>query len=260
MSDSTAPAEECPSCGVTTMTFWEDLETWVCDDCSYVIGAEVAGISTQDLSANIIENGINNDNWEQSISVKDKSEQNLVEVLGRVEKVIEELEVAKEMEIRAAEIVVEAWEINFMHGRTMPDTVGGSVYAASRELQHGIPPAIIAKQNSTDQESVKQTYQRLKKELQLDIAPPTSAEYLHHICRELNLPSEVETTAEMVLDGYYTGGNPVGIAAAAIYIVSKDQGNKVSLREISEIIGLTKETIWRQVSKIREMTAETGSG
>ena len=256
MNESSPPAEGCPACSADNLSYWEELETWICDDCSYVVETGISDSSTPDFSGDIDGDEINDQAWNQSISVKDKSESNLVEVLSQVEEVADELVLSHELAIRAAEIVVEAWTANFMHGRTKPDTVGAAVYAASREIQQGIPPAIIANNIESDQQSVKDTYQQLKAELNLDIDPPTSTEYLSHICQELDLTEEVTMTAETILDGYHAGGNPVGIAAAAVYVGSNKEGNELTLREAAEATGLTKETIWRQASKIRDANTE----
>lgn len=252
MSESSAPVERCPACSDTKISYWEELETWICDHCSFVVEKGESKTSTPDFSEGIGRNEINDQAWEQSISVKDKSDANLVEVLSQVEEVSDELALSHDLVIRAAEVVVEAWKANFMHGRTKPDTVGASVYAASREIQQGVPPAIIADKIESDPSVVKNTYQQLKMELQLDIDPPSSTEYLDHICQELNLSEDVISAANTVLDGYHAGGNPIGIAAAAVYVVLGKEENKLTLREAAEVTGLTKETIWRQVSKIRE--------
>jgi transcription initiation factor TFIIIB Brf1 subunit/transcription initiation factor TFIIB len=256
MNESSPPFEECPACSADNLSYWEELETWICDGCSYVVETGVSNSSTPDFSEDINEDEINDRAWDQSIPVKDKSESNLVDVLSQVEEVADELVLSQELVIRAAEIAVEAWKANFMHGRTKPDTVGAAVYAASREMQQGIPPAIIANKIESDQQSVKDTYQQLKAELNLDIDPPNSTEYLSHVCQELDLTAEIPMTAEAILDGYHAGGNPVGIAAAAVYVVSNNEGTELTLREAAEATGLAKETIWRQVSKIRKANTE----
>lgn len=252
MTESSTPVEECPACGAETISYWEELGKWICDDCSYVIEASTSQTSSPSLPRDLDGNQVEEEAWSQSISVKDKSEANLVDVLSQVETISDELTLPDELAIRAAEVVVEAWKINFMHGRTKPDTVGASVYAASREAQQGIPPAIIADKIESDRKTVKKTYQQMKSELQLNIDPPHPLEYVGHICYDLDLPSEVEKTAEEILVGHRAGGNPVGIAAAGVYIASEIEGEDLTLRRAAEGTDLTKETIWRQAEKIRE--------
>lgn len=256
MTESSTPVEECPACGAETISYWEELDKCVCDDCSYVIESSTSQTSSLNLSTDMDRSEVEEETWSQSISVKDKSEANLVDVLSQVETVSDRLELPDELAIRAAEVVAEAWKINFMHGRTKPDIVGASVYAASREAQQGIPPAIIADKIESDRKTVKKTYQKLKTELQLNIDPPRPTEYLGHICLELNLPSRVEKTAEEILAGHQAGGNPVGIAAAGVYVASEIDGEELTLRKAAKVTDLTKETIWRQAERIREKNQE----
>lgn len=252
MTESPTPVEECPVCGTETISYWEEIETWVCDDCSYVIETAMSETSSPSLSTDLDRTEVKEEAWNESISVKDKSEANLVDVLSKVETISDKLALTDELAIRAAEVVVEAWKINFMHGRTKPDTVGASVYAASREAQQGIPPAIIADKIESDRETLKKTYQQLKAELQLNIDPPRPQEYLEHICYELNLPLGVEKTAEEILAGHSAGGHPGGIAAAGVYVASEIEGEDLTLRRAAKVTDLTKETIWRQAERIRE--------
>lgn len=252
MSGPISPVEECPACGVEQVSRWEELKAWVCEECSYVVNTAAAKSATPDFSTDTRGEEVDNRNWDQVISVEDKSEANLVEVLSETERVSDELGLSEEITLRAAEIVVEAWKANFMHGRTMPDTVAASVYAASREVQRGVPPAIIADNIKSNQQSIKSTYQQLKSELRLDIDPPSPTEYLSHICRECNLPEEVVQIAEELVEEHHTGGNPVGIAAAACYEAANTEEIDLTLRVAAEVVGLTKETIWRHTSKLRQ--------
>lgn len=252
MSEQSIPIGECPGCKSDSINYWEEIETWICDNCSYVIETSISKASPPPVPKNLDESEVEEEDWTQSVSVKDKSEANLVDVLSQVETICDELELADELAIRAAEVVVEAWKTNFMHGRTKPDTVGASVYAASREAQRGIPPAIIANKIESDRKTLKKTYRQLKTELQLNIDPPRPVEYVEHICYVLNTPSGVEKAAKDVLAEHRVGGNPVGIAAAGVYVASEIEGSNLTLRRAGEITNLTKETIWRQVKKIRE--------
>lgn len=99
---------------------------------TYVVETTAAESSTPNFSADVGGDEPNNQDWEQAIIIKDKSEANLIGVLSQVGRVADELILCDELAIQSAEITVQAWKTNFIHGRTMPDTIGASVYAASR--------------------------------------------------------------------------------------------------------------------------------
>jgi len=186
-------------------------------------------------------------NWESQIAVRDKSEANLVDALSRTEAIGDALSLPEEQVIRSAELVAKAWETNFMHGRSLERTIGAVIYAVSREADTALPPAMIAEVVETDKASIKQMFQKLNRELKLEIGPPTPKQFITVICTGLGLPGEVEVTARDVLNQRESkGGNPVGVAAAAVYISCDQTGITITLKEVAQLTGLTKETVWRQ--------------
>ncbi len=248
----TESVNECPVCNSKNIGYWEDLDTWICENCSYVINEDSPEIPTTS-SCGTSSDDVENTTWDQALSITDKSEANLVELLSQVEEVSNTLSLPDELMLRAGEISAEAWETNFMHGRTTADTVGAAVYAAGRELQYGVPPASIASAVDRDKQSIKTTYQKLRSNLHLDVAPPQPVDYIDYLCQVLNLSEEIAETAERLLTNHRIGGNPVGIAAAGVYLAA-DQEADLTLREVAEVIGLTKETVWRQTKRIQKET------
>lgn len=247
--------KECPACGGNNTTYWDNLESTICEDCSHVVDSKVAK-SIPEVpveSPSVDGSGDSNEtDWEDRISVKDNSEGNLIEVLSQTEELADDLSLSNDVAIRAAEVVAEAWKTNFMHGRTKRNTVGAAVYAATREIQESIPPGLVAQAIGADKQSLKNTYQQLKAEQELGIAPPTPAEYVNSICRELDLSQPVRETAVELLARQQSRGNPVGSAAAGIYEACSERNVELTLREVAEVSGLTKETVWRHTSRMSD--------
>lgn len=256
MSRTDAPSEECPACGSQSILYRGNLDAWICENCSYVVEETESRSSIPNLRTDFDEEDGRDRRWDHSIPVKDKSEANLIDVLQQVDKLADNLGVNDNLGIRAAEISVEAWKINFMHGRSKSGTVGASMYAASREMQHGIPPQFIADQIESDRKSLKSTYRKLKSELNLAVVPPSPTEYISHICNHLDLTDSVEKEAKGELADYRGGGNPVGVAAAGVYLSANQSGYDLTLRTVSRAVGLTKETIWRHSENIREIVSQ----
>jgi transcription initiation factor TFIIB len=108
---------------------------------------------------------------------------------------------------------------------------------------------MIAAEMAIDKSAIKQSFQTLNTELALDIGPPIPREFVAAICGRLELPANIEPTAKHLLQQYDpAGGNPIGIAAAAVYVTCVQSGVNVTLKDLAAVIGLTKETIWRQKS------------
>jgi transcription initiation factor TFIIB len=254
MTTKKAEIDECVACGSERITFWEDLSSWVCDDCSYVIDSTggVAGVGVSTSSGkNEEKEADQGGDWTNQISIKDKSEANLVDILTQTEDLATELSLPNDVAIRAAEIVAEAWKTNFMHGRTKSTVIGAAVYAATRESENTLPPAAISDVTDAKKQSIKRIYKELKTDQSLDIGPPSPDDYVGEICRLVGLSESIQETAENILsEECIKGGNPVAIAGAGVYQASVDEHPDLTLTDIARATGVTKETVWRHKSRI----------
>jgi len=255
-STESDPPEQCPACGAESLSHQAAIESWICAECSYVVDSNDQP-SVSDSSKRVEESTDHETgqlDWKSQIAVSDNGEANLLEALSRTEDVADAVGLSDERTLRAGEVIAEAWQTNFMHGRSQERTVGATIYAVSREIDTALPPAMIAEEMMVDKTVIKQTFQTLNCELNLDIKPPVPCEFVAAISEELELPENVEPASKDILQQQDTiGGNPIGVAAAAIYVTEYGE-NKLTLKQLAEVIGLTKETIWRQKEELIEKT------
>jgi len=259
MSDPEPNVETCSVCRTGELRQWEELEVWSCKNCSYVFNRKRVDTSVnpiQETSEVGESSQEEKQDWKKNLKSHDRSEANLIDVLSKTEDLAEEFELPEEVEVRAGELVTDAWRSNFMLGRTKTATVGAAVYVAAREGDQAIPPAFIAESLELEKRRIKDVYTSLKKELDVTLTGTTPQEFVPAISDELEVNDEVEHLALELLDKTgLMGGNPVGIAAAAVYKASSVVGAQHSQREIAAIVDMTKETIWRH-SKEFEMKKE----
>jgi len=257
MTNTGSNRRGCPACGTGSITHWEELGSYICDTCSYVFDPEDSSsdvppsLSKPETETN--SGTAEQTHWQEHVAVKDNSEANLVDILSQSEEFSKELDLPQELEIRTAEILTEAWKSNFMHGRNKTDTIAGVLYTVSREKGKSIPPGVISRVVETDKQAVKNTHQKLTKKLSINLETPTPEEYVPSVCRELGVPTEIEDDAvDLLSEKEPRGGNPIGIAAAGIYVTCNQKDIDLTLREVAAIVSMTKETIWRQKSKLTE--------
>jgi len=122
MSGPSDQPDSCPACGAASLSYQEPIESWLCDECSYVVDSDSVPTDTcepsgvvDDTSQTVVSDPVD---WESQIAVKDKSESNLVDALSRTEAVAGELLLSKDQVIRSGELIAKAWQTNFMHGRS----------------------------------------------------------------------------------------------------------------------------------------------
>lgn len=252
VSDANRP---CPLCSSENVTYWEEIDACICNECSCVLDANNQSHQT-DLPAveSASQSGTaepNETEWEQRIAVTDQSEATLVAILSQAETLVDEITLPEKVTTRAAEIIVAAWKENFTHGRKKEHVIGAAVYLASRETKNAVPPGIIADAADTDKQCVKNTYITLKKEQRFELEPPSPDEYIDWICKALELPPGIPDEARRVLSHSSDGaGNPIGLAAASIYIATNRRSQNLTLRQAADTTKLTKETIWKHSSRM----------
>ena len=247
----------CSSCASEAVKFWKELDSWICSQCGSVLQVDDTEFKTKpsvdvDLRDDLPDEQTNS-SWQERVSITDKSESNLVDVLELTEDISESLSLSDKITTRAAEIVTGAWETNFMHGRTKDVTVGSALYIATREAGEPVAPGIIADQVNSEKSAVKSVYQDLRSNQEINLDPPTPQEYVKHICNKLDLPDPVADGARKLLsEDDCLNGNPIGIAAAGVYEAGKIEQEERSFRQIAIAISLTKETVWQHAVKLRQ--------
>lgn len=264
MTPTTAP-ERCPSCESTEIDTETDLATGLCTDCGLVLDGQASAPPPPTPSDRPNgeqggsvdgrgDDGPPDVDWREAVDVKDVSDQRLVDLLTRVDVVAEDLVLEEAVRVRTAELVVEAWESRFMHGRSEDATIAACVSTACRESGRPRPAPAIGEAIGVDASKLKSTFRKLAGELELQPPPVGPAEYVPYLGAELNLDGDsMTTTVEGLRATERIPGNPAGIAAAALYLAVSGRANAVTLSEAGQAAGVTKETVWQKVTLLRNV-------
>lgn len=255
-----AEYEQCPLCGAETVDQDIEFAPGVCTDCGFVIGDHEQSVDPKQTEATDRQESStspgSSEEWAQVVEVRDASEQNLVDLLSMTETLGENLLVPPDGRIRAAEIATEAWRRNVLQGRKVNAGAGAAVHIACRELGYPRPARRIADAVEIDASTLYNTYRPLVDVLALDLDSPQPIEFVPFICDSLEC-SDTETAAAKGLlrdRNEDTIGSPAGIAAAAVYMILKDQTPKsaVTYREVAQVVNMTKETVWKRATELRQ--------
>jgi transcription initiation factor TFIIB len=123
-----------------------------------------------------------------------------------------------------------------------------AVYAAYRS--HGIPLALseFAGTNAKERKSIARCYNRLCRKLDLKVSRVESKDYLQYLAAKRKFPKEALALADKILEaarenGIAGGANPIGIAAAALYISSTIIGHRITQTEVGKAAGISSVTL-----------------
>lgn len=256
-SDSTGP-DSCPACGSTNIDTAFDFASGRCLECNFVIDDETDGeVPSTEITDTLSSAPEPNQDWKQMVELQDSSDENLVQLVEQSETIAETVLVAKEQQLQTVELVMEAWTSGVTHGRRIDVVAAASVEIACRQAGRPRPRAVIADAASVDSTTLKSTCKTFLHAINKTRCSNLPRQYLYYIREEMGCSMEAKTSAEQVLDTIKKRppGNPAGTAAAAMYLGMKDKGEDVTLREVADTVGLTKETVWSRVDDLRELEA-----
>ncbi|RQG94328.1 transcription initiation factor IIB family protein [Natrarchaeobius chitinivorans] len=192
--------------------------------------------------------------WVNDVSVKDSSDENIVELLLSLDGAAQQLRFSRNNRIRAAELVIAGWENRLLHGRSQDALVGACVYLASRESERPVPVSIVAKVVDEREGLISNSYRDLMRTLELEIPVAGPEAYAQYLGEELGIQDGLVREVENVLDREVDiSGNPAGIAVGALYLIATAHGHDITLVEAGKAAGVAKETVWRKVSDLREL-------
>ncbi|ADD07691.1 transcription initiation factor TFB (plasmid) [Natrialba magadii ATCC 43099] len=198
--------------------------------------------------------------WQERIRTKDAGERNLQFALSETDRMASAMGVPRSVREVASVLYRRALEEDLIRGRSIEGVATSTLYAACR--MEGIPRSLdeIAAVSRVERMEIGRTYRYISKELGLEMQPVDPKKYVPRFCSELELPDEVQSKANEIIDttaekGMLSGKSPTGYAAAAIYAAALLCNKKKTQREVADVAQVTEVTIR---NRYQEQIAEMG--
>ena len=208
--------------------------------------------------------------WDERIKSQDSEIRNLEQALTTLKRFCEKLVLPSYVRDEAARIYREALRKGLVRGRSIVSMVAASLYAACRKL--GVPVRLKqianvsvmaydergeSKALENAKKEVSRCYRLLLKELRLPVKLADPSIYVHGIVERARLPSEVEGIARDIIRRAkearaIAGKDPLGVAAAAVYIACVMLDHRRTQKEIARVAGVTEVTIRNRYKELRE--------
>ncbi len=194
--------------------------------------------------------------WNQR-SMRDASEnRNLSQAMRELQKISEKLHIPSIVQERAALIYRKALRNGFVRGRSISSIVLASLYAACRLTQTPRTLEEVARHSHLDKKEIARCYRLLLKELNLRTPVPKAKLRVPKIASEVNLSENTQRKAIEILEEAerrrMTGGkDPMGMAAAALYLACVMNGEKRTQKNIAHAAGVTEVTIRNRYKELK---------
>jgi transcription initiation factor TFIIIB Brf1 subunit/transcription initiation factor TFIIB len=187
-----------------------------------------------------------------SVEVADSTDQQLVDLLSRMDKVGSVLGTGADERDQAAEMLIDAWEQRLLEGRSVDTAVGVCWYITLRKQHEPRPLGVVADAVGVTDSEIHSFRRTATDELDISLNIARPSEYLRYVRTQLDLSVSAEEKAEEILQNACVPGDPAGIAAGGLYVAAHNLDEAVTMREAAQAVRLSKETIWQRVDDLRD--------
>jgi transcription initiation factor TFIIB len=225
---------------------------------STVIGAANKDATGKPLSAGVKSSIERLRTWDSRSQAHSSADRNLRQALNEMGKLKDKLALTDAVVEKAAYIYRKSMEKKLVRGRSIQGLVAACLYASCRNTETPRTLDDIAKGINIRRKDVARCYRLIYRELELKMPVVDPVKGVSRIASIAELSEKSKRKAIKILnqakdDGIVAGKDPMGIAAAALYLACISTGEVKSQKDISIASGVTEVTIRNRCAGLRKM-------
>jgi len=225
---------------------------------STVIGAANKDATGKPLSASVKSSIERLRTWDSRSQAHSSADRNLRQALNEMDKLKDKLALTDAVIEKAAYIYRKAMEKKLVRGRSIQGLVAACLYASCRNTETPRTLDDIAKGINIRRKDVARCYRLIFRELELKMPVVDPVKGVSRIASIAQLSEKSKRKAIAILNqakdiGIVAGKDPMGIAAAALYLACISTGEVKSQKDISIASGVTEVTIRNRCAGLRQM-------
>ncbi len=196
--------------------------------------------------------------WDSRTQAHSSADRNLRQALNEMDKLKDKLALGDAVIEKAAYIYRKAMDKKLVRGRSIHGLVAACLYAACRNTETPRSLDDIAQGINIRRKDVARCYRLIFRELELKMPVVDPIKTVSRIASIADLSEKTKRKAIEILKqakeiGMAAGKDPMGIAAAALYLSCISNGETKSQKEISIASGVTEVTIRNRCAGLRQM-------
>lgn len=202
--------------------------------------------------------------WQARTRILTSVERNLAQAMNELDRLADLLNLPTYIREEAAKIYREAVDKGLVRGRSIESVIAAAIYLACRLRK--LPRTLdeIEEYSRVSRKEIARCYRLLLRELSIKVTTSDPSDFVPRISHALGLSGAVVRTAIEILNkareaGVLGGKDPVGLAAAAVYLACEKLGEERSQKEIANVAGVTEVTVrnrCRELMRVLSMEVE----
>ena len=196
--------------------------------------------------------------WQIRSRVHSSVDRNLAQAMAELNRLSGKVYIPPPIQEKAAVIYRKALDKGLVRGRSINAIAAASLYAACRGS--GIPRTLreIAEASLVDRKDVARCYRLLLHELDVHMPIADPLTYVSKIAEKNGVSGKTQGAAIAILrearrKRASAGKDPMGLAAAALYIACLQHNEKKTQKDIAEAAGVTEVTVRNRYKALKKL-------
>jgi transcription initiation factor TFIIB len=195
--------------------------------------------------------------WDSRSQSQESTDRNLRQALSELDRLKDKLAISFSVVEKAAYIYRKAIDKKLVRGRSISALIAAALYAACRDTETPRTLKDVAEAANVKRKDIARCYRLLHHELDLKMPVVDSVQCIARISSKLQIPEKTKRFAAKILKETQerkesSGKNPMGLAAAALYLSCVKNGISVTQRDIAEASGVTEVTIRNRYKGLKD--------
>jgi transcription initiation factor TFIIB len=185
-------------------------------------------------------------------------DRNLVQAMGELDRLKDKLRIPLHVKEKAAIIYRKALDNGLVRGRSIPAIASAALYVACRITETPRTLKEVASASSTKRmRNVASSYRLLLRELDIKIPVEDPLRCISKIGSKMEIPIKTQRTAMQLLGEAkqrraVSGKDPMGLAAATLYVACVLDGVKRTQKELAKVANVTEVTVRNRYKGLKE--------
>jgi len=195
--------------------------------------------------------------WQIRTRVHSSSDRNLAQAMAELDRLTDRLHVPNGVKEGSAIVYRKALDSGLVRGRSIAAIAAASLYAACRSSETPRTLKEVAGASRIKKKDVARCYRLLLRELEMSMPVEDPVRCVSKIASKAEISISTQQEAIRVLKdarkkGLVSGKDPMGLAAAALYVACVVSGEKKTQKEIAEIANVTEVTVRNRYKGLKE--------
>jgi len=194
--------------------------------------------------------------WDRRSQTQAPVNRNLITAFSELNRLKDKLALSNTIMERAAYIYRKVVEINLIRGRTISGMIAAALYAACRGTETPRTLNDVSQASNIKRTEISKCYRLIYRELDLKMPVVDSIQCIARISSRLEISEKIKRYAIKILKSSQehqrsAGKDPMGLAAAALYLSCITNGENKSQRKLAEAAIVTTVTIRNRVKDLK---------